>query len=122
MAFYFWAAPFPIFMVLAAVLPVRENRKRAKAEADGRRISMQVYPDRIQVGGNGKQWLVPLDGTSRSAGIGGMIVLFAEGSKTGGSLGEKLIILPLRCVDPSVLPEIQAMIMAGTVPKRLSRR
>lgn len=113
-AFYFWAAPFPVFIAFAAALPACGTRKRARKETDGRRISMRVYPDRIQVGGGGKRWEVPLDGTIQCAGVGTMLALFAAGGK--------LIILPLRCVDPSVLPEVQAMIMAGTTPKRLSRR
>lgn len=119
-ALFFWAVPFPVLMVLAAVLSERENKKRARKAADGHRISMQVYPDRIQVGSGKRQWKFPLDGTVRCARIGTMLALFAEGGKDSSL--EKLILLPLRCVDPSVLPEVQAMIMAGTTPRRLSRR
>lgn len=120
--YFYWAAPIPVLIALAAVLPVRSNRRRAREGTDGRRISMQVYPDRIRVGGGSKQWDVPLDGSSECARVGDMIALFVESREKKNPCREKLIVLPLRCVDPSVLAEVQAMILAGTTPKSFSRR
>lgn len=121
-AFFYWAAPFPVLLVLAAAMPVRRNRKRARDGTDGHRISMQVYPDRIRVGGGLKRWDVPLDGSSECARIGGMIALFVMSREKKNACRERLIVLPLRCVEPSVLAEVQAMILAGTKPRSFSRR
>lgn len=120
--YFYWAAPLPALIALAAALPVRSNRRRAQEKTDGRRISMQVYPDRIRVGGGSKQWDVPLDGSSECAAVGDMIVLFVGNGRKRNPGREKLIVLPLRCVDPSVLAEVQAMIVAGTTPRKVSRR
>jgi hypothetical protein len=37
----------------------------------------------------------------------GLIVLY---------IGSQIVILPLRCIEPAVLPEVQAMLFAGTRP------
>ena len=76
--FFYLAVPFPLLIVLAAVLPVICNRKRANRAADGRRIHMRVYPGRIFVSKGSKRWEIPLDGSSECARIGNMIALFVK--------------------------------------------
>lgn len=117
--FYLCAALCAALLVVLGVSPYRNGRTRAHDGADGRTIRMEVYPDRIRVSRGTKRWDVPLDGTAECAQTENMIVLYVpepDGPKREAD--RRMVILPLRCVGPRVLPEVQAMILAGTRPKR----
>jgi hypothetical protein len=76
--------------------------------ADGKEINMKIYPDHIQMNVGTTNWEIPLDGTCESVRVGNLIVIYIKDS---------FVILPLRCVEPSVMAEVQAMIVAGTNAK-----
>ena len=59
------------------------------------------------MGREGKQWEIPLDGTCEMEEYKNMILLFPAGKNA-------MVILPLRSVEPSVLPEVQGMLLSGT--------
>lgn len=70
---------------------------------------MEIYPDAVVITRGEKETEFPLDGESTfSAQYGNIIVLFHKG---------KMAILPIRSVEPGVLPEVQAMLLAGTKPR-----
>ena len=98
-----------LLAVLIAVLsPLLHLRSSANAAADGSKIQMRIYPDHIEMGEqHGGE--IPLDGTIRRIMMKDLIVLY---------IGSQFIILPIRCVEPAVLPEVQAMILAGTRPEK----
>ena len=50
-----------------------------------------------------------MDGSCKSAIYQKNIVVYFK--------GDDMVILPMRCVEPSVLPEVRAMIQAGTQPR-----
>lgn len=90
------------------VVPEWGLRRRAGVLASGAEMVMEIYPDEIVLNRGGSHAEIPLDGTASYAQYGNCMVLFHEG---------KMAILPLRCVEPAVLPEVQAMILAGTTPR-----
>nr|WP_319489600.1 hypothetical protein [uncultured Caproiciproducens sp.] len=98
-----------MLIFIVAVLPSIIIKMHSSKVADGREIRMKIYPDHIEMGLPDKKWEIPLDGTSESTQFDNLMVLYIN--------DRNMVILPLRCVEPAVLPEVQAMIFAGTQPK-----
>lgn len=98
-----------LLVLVVAIFPTAVIRAHSSKIADGREIRMKIYPDHIEMGLPGKRWEIPLDGTSECVQIENLIVLYID--------DRNMVILPLRCVEPAVLPEVQAMLLAGTHPK-----
>lgn len=98
-------------LLIAAIwlVPNIGMKKRSEELADGREIAMQIYPDEIQIGEGTHAWSIELDGTSRLAEFDGVIAIFTP--------EERIAALPVRVIDPADLPDIQAMLVAGTRPK-----
>ena len=63
--------------------------------------------DAVQIGSGDGEWEIPLDGSCLRVEYKNMILLFPAKKK-------HMVILPLRCVEPGVLPEVQAMLVSGT--------
>jgi hypothetical protein len=100
-----------ISLLLIAVIwivPQQGLKRRAKELTDGKEIHMEIYPDSIVMGENEGRWEIPLDGTVECEQDSNLLLIYFE---------SRMVILPLRCVEPSVLPEVQAMIVSGTQPK-----
>jgi hypothetical protein len=118
--FYFYAASCATLIVVLGVFPYQSNKSRARASADGHTIRMTIYPDHIQVGRGVKRWDIPLDGSAEYAQIDNMLVLYvAEKDDPKRKLGQKMVIIPMRCIKPRILPDVQAIIIAGTKPKKI---
>lgn len=101
-----------ISLLLIAVIwivPQQGMKRRAKDLADGKEIQMEIYPDNIVMGQGEGRWEIPLDGTSESEEDSNLLLIYSQ---------DRTVILPLRCVEPSVLPEVQAMVISGTQPKQ----
>ncbi len=73
---------------------------------DDEEIQMEIYPSMIEMGKHNNKWIIPLDGTVTCKKINNMFVLQTDKSH--------ITILPLRCIEPSVLPDVEAMILSGT--------
>lgn len=69
-------------------------------------IEMEVYPQEIRMGSGVDRWEIPLDGSVECEEYENLLVLH-----TGES---ELAILPLRCVEPHHLTDVQARILSGT--------
>ena len=106
--FTFLAVVCAAVVVLIGALPTCTMWVHSKKYADGHEVRMKIYPDHIEMGQVEKKWEIPLDGTTERAVFKNLMILYI-GSKN-------MVILPLRCVEPTVLPEVQAMIFAGTQP------
>lgn len=120
--YYFYTAIGATMFIVFGFFPIRINHIRAKSSADGHKILMKIYPEYIQMGHEPKKWKIPLDGTVDSVKIDEMIAIFIkEKDDPKGKQGQKMVILPLRCVDPVVIPEVQAIIFAGTKHRKISR-
>lgn len=90
------------------IIPRQGMKRRAKELADGKEISMKIYPDSIVMSQAESCWEIPLDGTSECSQFNNILMIYSQG---------RTVILPLRCVEPAVLTEVQAMIVSGTQPK-----
>lgn len=120
--FYFYAASCATLIILLGVFPFQNNKAKARASADGHTIRMIVYPDHIQVGRGIKRWDIPMNGTVEYAQIEDLLVLYvAEKDDPKRKIGQKMLILPMRCMKPRILPDVQAIIVAGTKPKKISK-
>ena len=100
-------------VILAAVvlfvpwLGRRRMASRMAKDPNKSHVEMEIYPDSIDMGREGKQWEIPLDGTCEMEEYKNMILLFPAGKNA-------MVILPLRSIEPSVLPEVQGMLLSGT--------
>lgn len=120
--FYFYAASCATLLIVLGVFPYQNNKARARSFADGHTIRMTVFPDHIQVGRGIKRWDIPLNGSAQYAQIEEMMVLYVtEKDDPKRKTGQRMVILPMRCVKQNVLPEVQAMIVAGTRPKKMPK-
>ena len=109
----------PMFGLIVAVSVVlsyylRRLRPRMKSRMDaetlaGEAVRMTVYPDYLLFG----EQEIPLDGTWERVVTEHMIALFPQKKD---EYIERPIFLPMRCMEPSILPEVQAMLFAGTHP------
>ena len=108
----FFAGISLLVIAVIWIVPRFALRKRARELAQDSELHLQIYPDVVEVYGKGGEhlWDVPLDNTYICRRIGNLLFI----SKTDG----KSLLLPLRCVEPALLPEIQAMIFSGTVPDK----
>ena len=119
-SFFLLAAVFVSFIVLFGIFPIRINHIRAESSADGHKICMRIYPKHIEVGRGVNKLNIPLDGTAESAEVDNMIVLILNNEDGRKEKKEsKMVILPLRCLDPVLLPDVQTAVFSGTKPRKI---
>ncbi|HIU31341.1 MAG TPA: hypothetical protein IAB66_04175 [Candidatus Caccousia avistercoris] len=97
-------------LAAAALVPYFGRKHRARQICENPRlanIDMEIYADAVQIGSGDGEWEIPLDGSCLRVEYKNMILLFPAKKK-------HMVILPLRCVEPGVLPEVQAMLVSGT--------
>lgn len=75
----------------------------------GKKLSVEIYPDEIEVDSGATNWKIPLDGSSFFEEFNEMFLIYLP--------QEKLFIIPIRAIEPDFLADVQAMILAGTTPK-----
>ena len=98
-----------LLIAVVWIVPEWGLRRQARKLASGDEIAMEIYPDSVVITRGEEETEFPLDGESTFiAQYDTIIVLFHKG---------KMAILPLRSVEPGVLPEVQAMLLAGTKPR-----
>ena len=97
-------------ILLTVGIPFVNTSRLAKKTAADSKVKMKIYPDHIEMGRDEAIWEIPLDGTRERTVFQNLILLYID--------AKNMVILPLRCVEPAVLPEVQAMIFAGTQPKK----
>lgn len=98
-----------LLIAVVWVVPELGLRRQSRKLASGEELAMEIYPDSVVMTHGEEEMEFPLDGESTSiAQYETIIVLFHKG---------KMAILPLRSVEPGVLPEVQAMLLAGTTPQ-----
>ena len=98
-----------LFIAVIWIVPQQGMKRRAKELADGKEIHMEIYPDSMVIGEGENRWELPLDGNCECEQYKNLFMIYYK---------EHTIILPLRTVEPAVLPEVQAMIISGTTPKQ----
>lgn len=116
-SFFYFLLLLCAAMAAAVVFYSRQTKRTiARKAGGGTAFRMNIFPDHIHVEHNTRQVEIPLDGTSEYAVVKNMLALFY---RAAGAKEQKMMILPLRCVDENLLPDIQAMIYAGAKPRKL---
>ncbi len=85
----------------------KKMTQRILSDPHSAKLDCVIYPDSVVLGSGEGRWEIPLDGTCRMETYKKMLLLFPAGQR-------EMVILPLRCIEPSVLPEVQAILEAGT--------
>lgn len=105
---FFIALPILCLGILA-IVPVLAMKKLAKQFFSGEEIHTEIYPDKVVVQVRGKEHEIPLNGTSQYQELAGQIIIYPP---DGGT-----VIIPVRAIEPEFLPDVQAMLVAGTHPR-----
>lgn len=100
-----------VVVALLLILPGYLLKSSARALNTKDAVYVEIYPDNLVVGKRGKEIEIPLDGSCEYQEFENLFLLFPP-------KGEMLII-PIRAVEPDFLPDVQAMLLAGTTPKEL---
>ena len=108
--YYVWIAAFPLvalfFIWFVPVISIKNIIKKILMEKE---ITVEIFPDKIDVCKNGTEREIPLDGACECSEYDNLIsISSAEGNS---------IIIPLRAIEPEFRAEVQAMIIAGSKTK-----
>ena len=107
-------------LILAAVIwPAAwyNIKKNAKRLTSGEEVQMEIYPSLIEMDPEDVKVgdcieirpgdRIPLDGTVKCRKTNHLFVLQTDPTH--------ITILPMRCIEPSVLPDVEAIILSGTI-------
>ena len=95
-------------IAVVCLVPHLGMKRHARRIANGKELHVEIYPDELQVGRGEGQWETPLDGTSILEEYEELMVISTP--------HKKMLCIPMRSVEPNVLPDVQAMLLAGTKP------
>ena len=102
-----WFALCPLVaLAIILLLPVFGIKRFIKDVYNNDEISVEIFPDKIDVSGKNFSKEIVLDGSCECKEHDDLITV---SSKDGVDL-----IIPVRAVEPEFLAEVQAMILAGT--------
>lgn len=113
-----WIIGFSLFLVpvLLLLLPFADFRYAAKKYRRSVADSLEIYPDHLELKKSGKE--LPLDGTGELLCTQEAYTLVFPPENEANDRSLRFLIVPLRCVDADVLPYVEAMLVAGTRPRR----
>lgn len=110
-SFYALISLIPIISIIGIwVLPSLSMKRMSKELFLDKDFSVEIFPDHIDVDFDGINHEIALDGSYYYQEHGDIMII---SSKKGSTL-----MIPVRCVEPEFLPDVQAMIVAGTRPKK----
>ncbi len=109
-SFYMILMLIPILSIIGIwTIPIIYLKRIAKDLFSDKDISLEIFPDKIDVEMNGLKKEVILDGSYSYEEIDDVIVI---------NLGFDVLLIPIRCIEPEFLPDVQAMLIAGTHPSK----
>lgn len=116
-SFYMYQNMFNLVMgfVSTAVLiaiwlfPYISQKNMVDRNLNAKQTYVEVYPDEIIVGENKREIKIPLDGSCEFEEDDNMMMIFTEDKKVIG--------IPMRSIEPNVIADVQAMLIAGTQPR-----
>lgn len=101
---------FPVAAIVGIwVFPHISIRKVIKKFTSRGEVRAEVFPDKITIQSKAKECEIPLNGSGECEEFANMIIVYPRNSET--------IMIPIRSIDPEFLPDIQAMIFAGSRPR-----
>lgn len=101
------AIPF-VALILMWAIPFINLRVAMKSLLSENEFTVDIFPDRLDVESRSGSRTVFLDNTCQSEEYKDMIMVFKE-NKPG-------IAIPLRAIDPDFRADVQAIIVAGSIP------
>ncbi len=108
---YAYTAMVPLVSIIGIwILPIVSIKKLSRDMCKDKNVSIEIFPDVIEVDVNGIKSEILLDGECECEEFDGLIIL-------NPSKGSSLII-PVRSIEPEFLPDVQAMIVSGTLPRK----
>lgn len=113
---FIYLISIPLFSILSMFgimyhrLYLEVKRKYKKFTAQ-KIFSVEIFPDVIEVLHGGVNTAIPLDETSKSEVLGKMIIVYPK--------DKDALLIPMRAIEPNLLPDVHSMIFAGTKPKFL---
>lgn len=85
-------------------------KKQCLNRLHGKNCFVEVFPDEIVVvKQNNDKWTIPMDQSSEYEEFDDIILIYTRENK--------MLAIPLRSIEPSVIGDIQAVIVAGSRPK-----
>ena len=100
-----------ISVLLIAVIWIVPNliiKSHAKELSRLGNTYVEIYPDEIIIGNNGIEKNIALNGNSMFAVTDDLYVIIPPKGN--------MVIIPIRAIEPDFLPDVEAMLMAGTSP------
>ncbi|MBR1778946.1 MAG: YcxB family protein [Clostridia bacterium] len=97
--FFLWA-----FDVLHLFL----KKLRYKKISPEKKLSVEIFPNEISVETDTRKIDIPLDGTNFFEEFKNMFLIYLP--------KQRVFIIPTRAIEPEFLPDVQAMLIAGTKP------
>ncbi len=97
------------FILVIWSIPILLREKIAAKSLKSGYTYVEIYPDELIINKNNTQWTIPLDSSCEFEEYDDLMIIFTKDSKVFG--------IPIRCIEPSVMADVQAMLEAGTVPR-----
>lgn len=96
-----------IFWTLS-ILPAFFSKLAYQKSLIGQKLDLEIYPDSIIIKENNVEQKIPLDGSCKYENFKDMFLIFLK--------DKKVFIIPKRVIEPDFLPDVEAMLIAGTKP------
>ena len=84
------------------------KKLRYKKFSPEKKLSVEIFPDVISIENEQRKIEIPLDGTNYFEEFKDMFLIYLP--------KQRVFIIPTRAIEPEILPEIEAMLIAGTKP------
>jgi hypothetical protein len=113
-----WLILVCLFLITGSFLAMpfsNMNHEKKKYQAS-RMGKVTIYPDRIELPESGSE--LPLDGTAELLRTETAFTLFFPPEKDSKGQEPRFLVIPLRSVSGELLPDVEAMLTAGTRPKK----
>ncbi|MDQ5983104.1 MAG: hypothetical protein RUMPE_00102 [Eubacteriales bacterium SKADARSKE-1] len=90
------------------VIPLFLERMNTDKFPNNKKLSVEIYSDCITINDGSCEWDILLNGTSKLKEFNNMFLIFLP--------SQKVFIIPKRAIEPDFLPDVEAMLVAGTEP------
>jgi len=84
------------------------KKLRYKKFSPEKKLSVEIFPDVISIENLTRKFEIQLDGTNYFEEFKDMFLIYLP--------KQRVFIIPTRAIEPDVLPEVEAMLIAGTKP------
>ena len=84
------------------------KKLRYKKFSPEKKLSVEIFPDVISIENEQRKIEIPLDGTNYFEEFKDMFLIYLP--------KQRVFIIPTRAIEPDILPEVEAMLIAGTKP------